>query len=70
MSDIYRVRYGKDKSGWWVATVPEVPGCHTQGKTVDQARERIKEALSLYLDFNALGELVEVTETYEREEKV
>ena len=46
----YRVIYERDESGWWVATVPSIPGCLTQGKNLDQARRRIREALSLYVD--------------------
>ena len=33
----YRVAYERDESGWWVATVRGVRGCHTQGRTVDEA---------------------------------
>lgn len=35
----------KDEDGWYVATVPDIPGCHTQGKTIAQVSERIKEAI-------------------------
>ncbi len=46
----YRVAYEPDASGWWVATVRGVRGCHTQGRTVDEARRRIREALKLFVD--------------------
>ena len=39
----YRVAYERDESGWWVATVRGVRGCHTQGRTVDEARRRIPD---------------------------
>ncbi len=39
------VRYELDESGWWVATVQGVTGVHTQGRTIESARERIREAL-------------------------
>lgn len=29
---------------------PELPGCHTHGKTVKQATENLKEAVQLYLE--------------------
>lgn len=45
----YKVTYERDEKGWWVASVKEVPGCHTQGRTIDQARRRIREALGLYV---------------------
>jgi predicted RNase H-like HicB family nuclease len=46
----YTVIYERDEDGWWVAEVPEVPGGHAQGRTIEQARERILDALSLYVD--------------------
>ena len=45
---IFRVVYERDAAGWWVASVRGVRGCHTQGRTVDEARERIAEALELF----------------------
>lgn len=46
----FTVIYERNDANWWVAEVPEVPGCHTQGSTIEQARERIIDALSLYVD--------------------
>ncbi len=46
----YRVVYERDASGWWVASVRGVRGCHTQGRTVDEARRRIVEAMELFVD--------------------
>ena len=46
----FHVAYERDESGWWVATVRGVRGCHTQGRTVDEARRRIREALELFVD--------------------
>jgi predicted RNase H-like HicB family nuclease len=46
----YRVTYERDESGWWVASVRGMRGCHTQGRTVDEARRRIREALALFVD--------------------
>ena len=40
----------QDEDGIYVATVPELEGCHTQAKTLDELRERIKEAIQLYLE--------------------
>lgn len=44
----YTVEFEKDEDGWWVATVPSLPGCHTQGRTIAQARTRIIEAMALH----------------------
>lgn len=43
---VYTVRIERDEDGWWFATVLEVPGCHTQGKTIATVRERIREAMA------------------------
>ena len=44
------VRYERDEGGGWVATVPKLRGCHTQGRTLDEARRRIREAMALFLE--------------------
>lgn len=47
----YTVRYDRDReSGWWVAQVKEAPAALTQGRTIAEARRRIREALALVLD--------------------
>jgi predicted RNase H-like HicB family nuclease len=46
----YQVTYERDESGWWVASVRGLRGCHTQGRTVDEARRRIIEAMELFID--------------------
>ncbi len=40
----------KDEDGYYVASVVELPGCHTQGKTLDELMKRIREAIELYLE--------------------
>lgn len=56
---IYTIRYEKDETGWWIATVKEVRGCHTQGRTIEQARRRIREALGLFVDQAEKAELID-----------
>ncbi|MGH8579258.1 MAG: type II toxin-antitoxin system HicB family antitoxin, partial [Gammaproteobacteria bacterium] len=34
----------KDSAGYFVASVPALPGCHTQAKSLDELMERIREA--------------------------
>ena len=46
---IYNVTYERDAKGFWVASVDEVPGCHTQGRSIQQASRRIVEALGLFI---------------------
>ena len=55
----YHVAYERDASGWWVASVRVVRGCHTQGRTVDEARRRIREALELFVDHAHSATLVD-----------
>jgi predicted RNase H-like HicB family nuclease len=46
----YTVSYERDEKGLWVAHVRGIAGCHTQGRTIAQARDRIREALALFDD--------------------
>ncbi len=46
----FKVIIEQDENGWYVASVPELEGCYTQGKTVEQVRERIKEVIRLVLE--------------------
>lgn len=47
---VFNVVIEKDEDGYYVAYVPELPGCHTQAKTLDELMSRIKEAITLYLE--------------------
>lgn len=40
----------KDEEGCYVASVPELPGCHTQAKTLDELTRRVREAIQAYLE--------------------
>jgi predicted RNase H-like HicB family nuclease len=46
----YNVIIEQDEDGYYIGLVPELPGCHTQAKSLDKLRERIKEAIELYLE--------------------
>lgn len=43
----------QDEDGTYIASVPELPGCHTQGDTLEELNENIKEAIELYLEVEA-----------------
>lgn len=43
------VRIDKDETGYYVAEVPALPGCLSQGKTLAEARANIREAISGWL---------------------
>jgi predicted RNase H-like HicB family nuclease len=38
------------EDGWFVVTVPGLPGCITQGKTIEEATDNAKEAIEAYLE--------------------
>jgi predicted RNase H-like HicB family nuclease len=40
----------RDEKGYYVATVPELRGCHTQAKSLDKLLQRIREAIWVCLD--------------------
>jgi predicted RNase H-like HicB family nuclease len=40
----------RDGEGYYVASVPQIPGCHTQARSLDEINERIREAIELCLD--------------------
>lgn len=46
----FKVLFEQDENGMYVASVPELPGCYTQGKTLEEARRRVKEAIELVLE--------------------
>jgi predicted RNase H-like HicB family nuclease len=46
----YSVFYEQAPEGGYVAYVPALPGCHTQGETVEEAERNLKEAIALYLE--------------------
>lgn len=39
-----------DESGGYVVEVPSLPGCYSQGDTIDEALENIREAIELHIE--------------------
>ncbi len=37
---------------WWLGYVEELPGANTQGKTIDEVRENLREAVQLVIEAN------------------
>ena len=50
MSREFNVIIERDSEGYFVASVPSLPGCHTQAKSLDELMERIREAIELCLE--------------------
>ena len=40
----------KGEDGYFISEVVELPGCHTQAKSIDELIKRTKEAIKLYLE--------------------
>ncbi len=49
MGKTYDVIIELDEDGYYVGSVPLLPGCHTQARSIDDLLIRIKEAIGLYL---------------------
>jgi predicted RNase H-like HicB family nuclease len=55
----YDVVLERDETGAWIATVPSIPGCHTYGRSLVEARRRAQEALALWIEDAHSAELVD-----------
>jgi predicted RNase H-like HicB family nuclease len=52
MSREFNVIIERDADGYFVASVPSIPGCHTQAKSLDELMQRIREAIELCLEID------------------
>ena len=50
MERTFDVVIERDQDGFFVVSVPSLPGCHTQAPSLDSLTERIREAIELYLE--------------------
>jgi predicted RNase H-like HicB family nuclease len=50
MSREFNVVIERDEEGYLVASVPSLPGCHTQARSLDELMERVQEAIALCLE--------------------
>ncbi len=55
MAKAFDVSIERDEEGYYVASVPSLRGCHTQGKSLDEVVDRIREAIQLCLDEGGAG---------------
>lgn len=58
MSYRVNVMFSKDENGYYVYC-PELPGCHSQGDTFEEANANIKEAIDLYLETMSKDEIAD-----------
>ncbi len=54
----YKVVISEGEDGWYVVECPTIPGCVSQGKTVEEALENIKDAM--YGCLEVLNERIEI----------
>ncbi|MDD3041990.1 MAG: type II toxin-antitoxin system HicB family antitoxin [Methanosarcinaceae archaeon] len=54
----YTVLIEQDEDGMYIATVPDIPGCYTQGKTVEQAMGRVREAIQVCIEAEELEDIL------------
>jgi predicted RNase H-like HicB family nuclease len=51
MEQLFTAHIERDvESGFYIGTIPSVPGAHTQAKTLDELQVRLKEVLELCLE--------------------
>lgn len=50
MTQAFHVIIEQDSEGYLIASVPSLPGCHSQAKSLDVLLERIREAIALCLE--------------------
>lgn len=50
MSRDFNVVIERDEEGYYVASVPSLPGCHTQARSLDELIDRVREAIALCLE--------------------
>ena len=55
MTRDFNILIEEDKDGLLVASVPELHGCHTQAKSLDELMKRIREAIELCLEVEELN---------------
>ena len=46
----YSIFYEVAPEGGYVAFAPALPGCHTQGETLEETEQNIREAIEIYLE--------------------
>jgi len=47
---VFKIVVEKDETGYYVAEVPALPGCVTQGRSIEEVKKNIKEAIEGWLE--------------------
>ena len=59
MQKEFSVVVERDEEGFYVGSVPTLPGCHTQARSLDELMIRVREAIELHLEDNTEAEALE-----------
>lgn len=54
MSREFSVVIERDEEGYYVGSVPALPGCHTQARSLDELIDRVREAIALCLEVESM----------------
>jgi len=50
MGNKFKIIIEKGEDGYFIGEAPELPGCYSQGKTISELKNNMKEAIELYLE--------------------
>jgi len=63
----YQAVFQEETDGGFSVWVPDLPGCASQGETLEEAINNIKEAISLYLEDNDISKEEQQPQEYKRQ---
>ena len=47
----------QDDDGWFVGEVPQLKACYSQGKTIDELMENMRDVIKICLEEDEFGEI-------------
>ncbi|HMG77008.1 MAG TPA: type II toxin-antitoxin system HicB family antitoxin [Pyrinomonadaceae bacterium] len=50
---VFNVTIDRDEDGVWIVECPSIPGCVSQGKTKEEALERVRDGIRLCIEVRA-----------------
>ena len=62
----FKVHFYRGEDGWWIAKCEDVPGAVTQGRDLGEAREMIRDAISLMIEDYSEEEAIQLAESIEK----
>ncbi|HSI74013.1 MAG TPA: hypothetical protein VK934_12625 [Fimbriimonas sp.] len=51
MNETLTIMFEQGEQGWWIASIPEIPGAVSQGRTEDEAREMVIDCAKVLMAF-------------------